>query len=260
MNKVVGLLVLIALLAAPLAALAADATVYADFMSRYISKGQVGGEDPVFQPGLDVSSDWGLTFSLWGSMDLADDDKSWYPDSKGKWGEWDIGASWTTPFEDWPVAATIGATYFVYPQDEESDGNYEIYAKVAATSILLNPTLGIYYDCRDSEDWYGLFSLGHSFDLSDTILSGLSLDLGGTVGYGARYYAQAAFSDDCSAGFTHVEVSAALNYAVTDNISVGLKGIFSSIIDSDMRDGVDADERDIDPDNFYGGFNVSYNF
>ena len=57
------------------------------------------------------------------------------------------------------------------------------------------------------------------------------------------------------AAFTHAQFDAALSCALTDKASVALKGAFSTLLDGDLRDDVDAD-RDI----FFGGVNASYSF
>lgn len=115
MKKLV-LLILAASAAMPLAASAADASVYADVLSAYVYRGVVGNDEAVFQPGLDVAGPFGLGYSLWASMNLTDADSPWYPDTFGKWGEVDMGLNWSAPLEG-PVGLTVGATYFLYPQD-----------------------------------------------------------------------------------------------------------------------------------------------
>lgn len=163
MKKLV-LLILAASAAMPLAASAADASVYADVLSAYVYRGVVGNDEAVFQPGLDVAGPFGLGYSLWASMNLTDADSPWYPDTFGKWGEVDMGLNWSAPLEG-PVGLTVGATYFLYPQDGsevlvddetgeplvDADGNvqvskapaddgYELYVELAAADVPLAPS------------------------------------------------------------------------------------------------------------------------
>ena len=79
MKKMIALLILAALAATPVAALAADAFVYADVLSAYVYNGQVGNDEAVFQPGLDVAGPLGLGYSLWANMDLTDSERSGRP-------------------------------------------------------------------------------------------------------------------------------------------------------------------------------------
>jgi hypothetical protein len=64
-NEKLALLILAAIAALPLAASAADANAYADVLSAYVYRGQIGNDEAVFQPGLDVAGPLGLGYSFW---------------------------------------------------------------------------------------------------------------------------------------------------------------------------------------------------
>ncbi|NLB58657.1 MAG: hypothetical protein GX805_09385 [Gammaproteobacteria bacterium] len=280
MKKLIAL-ALLAALAVPAAALAADAEVYAEVLSAYVYRGAVGNDEAVFQPGLDVAGPFGLGFSLWSSMNLTDNESAWYPDTAGKWGELNLALNWTLPWEG-PVSLTVGGTYFVYPQDaseivtdEETgemvldddgvalvtdapaDDGYEVYVELAAEDLLLSPTLTLCHDLANTDDWIVLLGIGHSLDL---IEDKLSLDLGATVGFAGEYYVADNYGGDSGSAWSHVELDAGLNYAVTETLSVGLKAAFSSILDSDVRDDIDAEGYYPEKDLFYGGLTASYSF
>ena len=280
MKKLIAL-ALLAALAAPAAVLAADAEVYAEVLSAYVYRGAVGNDEAVFQPGLDVTGPFGLGFSLWSSMNLTDNESPWYPDTAGKWGELNLGLNWTLPLEG-PVSVTVGGTYFVYPQDaseivtdEETgemvldddglalvtdapaDDGYEVYVELAAEDLLLSPTLTLCHDLANTDDWIVLLGIGHSLDL---IEDKLSLDLGATVGFAGEYYVADNYGGDAGSAWSHVQLDAGLNYAVTETLSVGLKASFSSILDSDVRDDIDAEGYYPEKDLFYGGLTASYSF
>lgn len=280
MKKLIAL-ALLAALAAPAAVLAADAEVYAEVLSAYVYRGAVGNDEAVFQPGLDVTGPFGLGFSLWSSMNLTDNESPWYPDTAGKWGELNLGLNWTLPWEG-PVSVTVGGTYFVYPQDaseivtdEETgemvlddeglalvtdapaDDGYEVYVELAAEDLLLSPTLTLCHDLANTDDWIVLLGIGHSLDL---IEDKLSLDLGATVGFAGEYYVADNYGGDAGSAWSHVELDAGLNYAVTETLSVGLKAAVSSILDSDVRDDIDAEGYYPEKDLFYGGLTASYSF
>ena len=271
MKKYLALSILAALAATPMAASAAEGSVYADVLSAYVFNGQVGNDEGVFQPGLDVAGPLGLGFSLWANMDLTDDDCSWYPDTAGEWNEIDLGVNWTLPVEG-PVSLTLGSTYYAYPQASSSvtlaedgtataseapaDGSYEVYAKVGATDCPLTPAIKACHDMDNQDDWITLFSIGHGFDLMDKV----SLTLGATLGYAGEYYVESNYGSDAGASFTHAQFDAVLSYAMTEQASVGLKGSFSSIIDSDMRDDIEDGDVYPDVDIFYGGVTASYSF
>lgn len=275
MKKIVALFAFAAVAATPLATLAAEASVYADVLSAYVFRGQVGNEEAVFQPGLDVAGPLGLGYSFWANMNLTHADEEacpWYPDTAGEWSELNLGLNWTTPWKG-PVSLTLGGIYYVYPQDSSdlveladgtyetssapADGAYEAYAEVAADT-LLQPTLRFCHDLANQDDWCLLFSLGHSFELTDK----LSLDLGATLGYAGKYYVSDNYDEsDAGAAFTHVQADAGLNFALTEQASVGLKGSYSSILDGDIRDDIKAADGGYpEVDIFYGGVTASYSF
>lgn len=271
MKKTIALCLLAAVAAMPAAASAAEASVYADVLSAYVYRGVVGNDEAVFQPGLDVAGPLGLGASLWGSMNLTDNDSAWYPDSQGDWGELNVGLNWTCPAEG-PVSLTLGGIYFVYPQDSSSaevledgslevskapaDGSYEVFAKLAATELLLQPTLGFYHDLDNTDDWIAMLSIGHGFEISEKI----SLDLGASVGYAGKYYIADNYASGTGSAFSHGQLDAVLGYALSEQASLALKASFSSILESDVRDDIKAADAYPEVDIIYGGINASYSF
>ena len=279
MKKILVLSLLAAFAALPLAAAAAEASAYADVLSAYVYRGQVGNDEAVFQPGLDVSGPLGLGATFWGSMNLTDNQSVWYPDSAGEWGEYNLGLNWTCPGEG-PVTLSLGGLTFVYPQDSSevetddagaavlgddglpvvskspADGGYEVFVEAAAENVILQPTVRFCHDLDNTDDWIALLSISHSLPVSDA----LSLDLGATLGYAGDYYVETNYGSDAGAAFTHAQFDAGLNYALTEKASVGLKGSFSTILDGDVRDDIDANDVYPETDIFYGGVTASYSF
>ena len=277
--KKLALSILAALAAMPLVASAADATLYADVMSAYVYRGVVGNDQAVFQPGLDVAGPYGFGYSLWANMNLTDAESAWYPDTFGKWGEVDLGLNWTCPAEGL-VGLTVGATYFLYPQDSsevladeatgeplvDAEGNvrvsaapaddgYELYAEFSA-DVPLAPSLKLCHDLENGDDWIIIAGIGHTFGLTDE----LTLDLGASLGYAGKYYVASNYGSDTGDALSHAQVDAALNYAVSETVSVGLKGSVSTLLDADLRDDVDAEGYYPETDIFFGGVSASYSF
>ena len=59
---------------------------------------------------------------------------------------------------------------------------------------------------------------------------------------------------------THAQFDAGLNYAVSETLSLGLKGSYSALLDSDLRDDVDEGGYYPETDLFFGGVTASYTF
>ena len=278
--KKLALSILAALVAMPLAASAAEANVYADVLSAYVYRGMVGNDEAVFQPGLDVAGPLGLGYSLWANMNLTDVESALYPDTFGKWGEINLGLNWTAPLEG-PVSLTVGATYFIYPQDGSevlvddetgeplvddegavrvseapADDGYELYAELAAEDLPLAPSIRVCHDLGNGDDWALLFAIAHSIGLTDA----LSLDLGASLGYAGRYYVGDNFDSDTGDALTHAQLDAGLNYAFSETLSLGLKGSYSTLLDADLRDDVDEGGYYPETDIFFGGVTASYTF
>ncbi len=266
------LLSIIGLCALPLLASAADANLELKVLSAYVSDGQVGNDEAVFQPSLDVAGPFGFGFNLWANMDLTDSARSWWPNSGGEWSELNLELNWTAPLEG-PVALTLGGIYFAYPQQASevsfeddraeaivqphpADGGYELYVQVAAEDVLLAPSAQFYHALGNTDDWHAELSIGHSLELTDA----LSLDLTAILGLAGKYYVENNFGSAAGNAITHAQFEATLNYALSESITLGLNGAFMTILDGDIRD--DVKESDLYPevDIFFGGVTASYTF
>ena len=269
--KKLALSILAALVAMPLAASAAEANVYADVLSAYVYRGVVGNDEAVFQPGLDVAGPFGFGYSLWANMDLTDNPASTAPNSAGEWSEVDLGLNWTAPGVG-PLTFSAGGLYYIYPQSSSTvatnddgtvaavsqapaDGSYQVFAKAAA-DLPLAPAVKFCHELDNTDDWIVLFTVGHGFDLMDK----LALNLGAVLGFAGDYYVESNYGSGTGAAFTHAQFDAALSYALTEKASVALKGSFSTLLDGDLRDDVDAGGVYADSDVFFGGVNASYSF
>lgn len=272
MKKMMALLILAVVAAAPVSALAADGSAYADVLSAYVYNGLVYNDEAVFQPGLDVAGPLGLGYSLWANMDLTDNPASTAPNTSGEWSEIDLGLNWTAPSVG-PLTLSVGGLYYVYPQSGSTvatnddgtvasvsrapaDGSYQVFAKAAANDVLLAPAIKFCHEMDNTDDWIILFTVAHSFGLTDA----LSLNLGAVLGFAGDYYVESNYGSDAGAAFTHAQFDAVLSYALTEKASVGLKGSFSTLLDGDVRDDVDAAGVYPDTDIFFGGVTASYSF
>ena len=265
MKKTMALL-LLAAVAAPASARAAEGSIYADVLSAYVYNGLQYNDEAVFQPGLDVAGPFGFGYSLWANMDLTDNPASTAPNTSGEWSEVDLSLNWTAPSVG-PLTSSAGGLYYIYPQSSSTvatnddgtvaavstapaDGSYQVFAKLAA-DLPLAPAVKFYHELDNTDDWIVLVTVGHGFDLTDK----LALNLGAVLGFAGDYYVESNYGSGTGAAFTHAQFDAALSCALTDKASVALKGAFSTLLDGDLRDDVDAD-RDI----FFGGVNASYSF
>ena len=164
-NLILGLMILV--LAAPLAALAAEETTTANaqkqeekdkgwsvdltlpLYSKYLSRGALTVDDPVLQPGMTVAG-YGLTFNVWGNYNLTDKIKR-----KNKFTEVDLTAEYA--FEAGDFSFPVGVIHYLFPNMTQPNTT-EVYAGVTYTA-LVTPSLKVYQDVGDVHGQLVAFTL-----------------------------------------------------------------------------------------------------
>lgn len=105
-------------------------------------------------------------------------------------------------------------------------------------SILFSPTFTIWWDWDAAEEdgLYYTLDISHSFDLGQWVPN-TALNLGALVAYNQHTdYAVGDFG-----GFHNYELSASLDYALTDQLTLSPIVIFSSPISSAAKDLIDTE-------------------
>lgn len=239
------------------------ASLSADVFSAYVSRGQVWNDEPVFQPNFWVGLPYGLEFNLWGTMDLTDSDGSCYPDSGMKWSEFDLEPSINLPIPGVDVA--LGAIYFAYPLDVDND--HDVYVKVSKEvavndDFTVTPSLKFEHRCAHSDDWFIIAKVSPKYALTEKLSLGTDVE----VGYAGADYVGGSYGSKNEAAFSHAQVVASLGYAITDKLSAAVKGGYSTIIDSDMRDDMSARDEETGKKPYpqidigFGGLYFNYDF
>lgn len=201
---------------APVAAQAieASADAYVSVASVYVWRGFNLSEDDAFvvQPGADVSIG-NFTVSWWGNMSEND----------GNMNEVDLTLDYSF---DLGELFSVSVGNILYDVDGLADTN-EVYLGVTLNT-LLSPALTVYYDYDEFETVYTTLGISHGFDLSDA----LALSLGATVGY---------YSDDTKGfgttedWFHNFDMTAGLDYAVSDQITVGVSALYTLAMSDDAK-------------------------
>ena len=113
--------------------------------------------------------------------------------------------------------------------------------EVITLSVLLSPTVSVYYDIDEVNGLYATFGVSHSFPLGE-VVKGISpsLDLSGSVGYGSSNYNEGYFGVH-SSGFVDLLLTAGLAIPIDEHLSVGPFVSFSQVLDSKLRDAVEDD-------------------
>lgn len=227
-----------------------DATV--DLYSAYVWRGLVVNDRPVWQPAGTISYDTGdygtVSAGAWANFDITD--RNGYR-SGGGLNEIDYSASYAIDVSDFTLEA--GHIWYTFPKSGGQDyfsSTREVYGSVAYNNDIVTPSLALYYDYAEYDGYYGLAALNKEFALTDQLTLGLDLSLGaGDDDYMAYFGADDAGLMDFNAG-------AYVSYTLTDNLSVGAKVVWTSLVDSDARDN----EAGWDEDLLWGGLNLAASF
>ncbi|MBN2331658.1 MAG: MipA/OmpV family protein [Deltaproteobacteria bacterium] len=236
-------------------AVSLDAEVLA--VSKYIWRGLEVNEEFVLQPSL-TAGYGGFSFNIWGNMDLTSfgEDECVYTsgcdDRSGQFTEIDLTMDYTHSWDAFTLG--VGIIAYEFPNWEASEDTHEFYVS-GAVDTLLQPSLTIYYDFDEVEGLYASFGIGHSFAINEK----LALDLSASVGYADGDYNEAYFGVDDS-GFVDLSVGVSLAIPVGDMVTITPMLSYTSLINSDLRDAVEAGECCNNEDNFYGGIAIAVSF
>lgn len=237
--------------ASPDAGLSFEATL--DIYSAYVWRGVVVNDRPVWQPGGTVSYATGEygTFSagVWANFDITD--RNGFR-SGGGLNEIDYTLSYAIDVEDFSLEA--GHIWYTFPKVNGKDylgSTREVYGSVAYNNDIVTPSLAVYYDYAAVEGFYGVAALNKEFALSDQLTLGVDLSLGA----GDDDYMNAYFGED-SFGLADFTAGVYASFALTDNLAVGARLAWTSLVDSGARDNELYWKEDI----LWGGINLSAAF
>ncbi|HOW98952.1 MAG TPA: TorF family putative porin [Kiritimatiellia bacterium] len=235
----------------------AEASLDLSLNSHYIWRGQVLNDEPVFQPSLTVSGPCGLSFNTWANMDVTDN-----LDNQGEFNEVDLTVSYSHNLCE-KVSLEVGIVDYVLKTAENTG---ELYL-VAGADVLLSPTVRLYYDFDEVQDFYAQLAVGHSMAFLE---EKLSLDLGASLGFGGSDYNEYYFTFtpaegeegeaivNDSAALNDLNLSAGLTYAFSETLSLAGNVQYVALLDSDIEDAAEAVYGEKDA--VYGGVTLSRSF
>lgn len=238
---VVGIVLILALMAANSTVLAADVTggAYAGIYDKYLWRGfNLSGSQPVAQAGLDLSLG-GATLSYWGNLQLSSADAAGL--NAGEATEHDLILDYSFDLNEL-VSVSVGNIFYIL---DDLDDTHEAYLSVALNTIL-EPAVTVYYDWdeADEDGLYFTAAVSHSYELSNVA----SLSLGALIGYNQESdYAVGNYS-----GWHNYELSAAVDYAINDQVTITPSLLYSSGISDEAKNLIDSE--------VVGGLTVAMSF
>jgi uncharacterized protein (TIGR02001 family) len=222
-----------ALLAAPAAIAAVEVRYEATLLSQYVWRGITLTDGPVLQPSVTISHDGGLSFEVWGNVDLADEnDTPWEVnearlvlDYRRRIGGVDLGA---------------GLIEYLFP-NTPFPGTREAYLRFGIEAIVA-PELELYYDFDEIDGAYARLAFTYVRELNASWRFALVASVG---------YADAAFAIGGRAGFHDGGVEARLERSA---------GAFVFGLRAGWTDALDAEVLPEQPTSAWGGVSLGYRF
>jgi len=155
----------------------------ADFVSKYIWRGQNLVDDPVFQPSVTVSYDK-LTATIWGNLELTN-----INGNSGEFSEVEYSLDYLS---DLPgikgIGYSVGIIYYDFPGTDTKDTT-EVYGGLNF-DLPLEPSVTIYHDVDEADGSYISLAASHSIEKIIEISPEvpLGLDIGISIGWGSGSY------------------------------------------------------------------------
>ena len=209
-----------------------------DFFSKYVWRGQNLVDDWVLQPGANVSYR-GITASVWGNLDLTDENYH-----KGEFSEVDLSLDYSgqVPGAD-ILSYSLGVIYYDFPISGAGDDTWEVYWGFGL-DVLVSPSVTVYHDVDEAEGTYVSFGVGHSFE--NVVELGpdtwLGVDLSAGIGWGSGGYNKFYWGPD-SGELNDLMLSAAFpfevaGFAVTPSVN------YVTLMSDDIRSPNTYDSND----------------
>jgi hypothetical protein len=221
-------------------------------LSSYVWRGQTLSDRRVLQPSLTAAKS-GFALNTWANYNL---DGAY----QGDFSEVDLTASYSKSVG--PVALGAGVVQYLFPNqtlavDDGEDiaypGTAEVYGSAGLPDVPLAPALTVYYDVDEIDGFYGVFAVGHAFELADKVSLAASASLGAADSdYNQGYFGVGdAALNDLTAGL-------ALPIAVMENLTLKPSISYVYLPDSDIRDAAKAVYGE--DDRWVGSLVASYTF
>lgn len=232
-----------------------DIELTADFMGKYIWRGQNVTDDPVFQPGFSFSKD-GLTASLWGNLELTN-----VNDKSGDFSELDYILDYSSDLSNVEgVGYSIGMIYYDFPS-RASDGSktpdtVEVYWGLNF-DLPLNPSITVYHDIDEAEGSYVSLAFEHSIEKVAELSPNLpvGIEIGANLGWGSGSYNKYYWGTDQNK-LQDLAFSVAFPMEMADwKVAPSLN--YVTLVSDDIRD---TDVYGTDSDFFFAGLSLSKKF
>lgn len=243
-----------------------------EFATKFVHRGMVNVDKPVFQPSLSVSlpteNGDNVSFVARGNMDLQNDNgQAWFPNGHaGRFSQIDFVGTYSHQLtEDINIRGGLFSYNLPNGQEfpklrdgsgpgEERGGTTEVFVVASANVLEATPYVSWHYDFDEVRGAYYRVGITESFEINDQ----WNIVVDGSLGYASSAQADWIFDLDTS-GFSDLRGFLKLNYFYDNRttISAGVHG--STLVSSELRDwSTNIGEIDTDPIWFTLGVNWSF--
>ncbi|MCK5707274.1 MAG: MipA/OmpV family protein [Candidatus Aureabacteria bacterium] len=221
-----------------------EITIDAGIQSKYIWRGLVPTDGPVFQTSINYENK-GFTINAWGNMDLDDANAL-----KNEFSELDLTLEYAWSYQEFDLSA--GIIIYSFPNSAVNDSG-EFYFGIVG-NYKLSPSLTLYYDYEEGSGLYASFDISHTcphFRISDSATGEVVFDAG--IGWADSNMTNFMFGLDESA-LSDLHLGLSVPIALSESWTIEPSVIGSFLLDSDVKDLAD------NKSNASIGINVSYVF
>jgi hypothetical protein len=225
------------------------------FASAYVFRGVPQVDAFVLQPDVSValptSRNGTASLLAWGNVDLESDsgDAVLPGGNSGSFTEIDIVPEYAWTSGDLAFAA--GFIDYNFPAGGKS--TREAYFSVSGGLLGMAATATAYYDFDQVEGLYVSGGLSKTFELAESTTA----DVGGSLAIADDDQGRVYFNAD-ETGLADVLLSAGVSHAIDEHTSLFARVSFSTLVDGDYRDGVDA--LGIEADNAWLSVGIGWAF
>ncbi|MCX7804467.1 MAG: hypothetical protein N3A38_04670 [Planctomycetota bacterium] len=243
-----------------------SASVEASFLTKYVRRGIVVSPEYVAQPSAFLSYR-GLSASVWANMDLTDENCA-----EREITEIDYTLEYSGAWKK--LNYSLGVTHYTRPDigaHTDEPATTEAHAAIGL-DVMANPRLKVFQDINQVKGTYVGFSMYTEEEFWRPVdWAGLSLGLGGSVGWGSHshnafYYYRGDMmgwgtpkhektrKENARAAFTDLQLTASLPLKIGSYITIKPVFHWSTLLDKRIRHAMRHD------DNIFGGISLSVGF
>lgn len=219
----------------------------ATYVSKYVWRGIQQTTDYSYEPSLTFSHPSGLSYNIWANYNSS-------ANSAHSNQIIEVDHTFNYAYSYKKISMNSGLIHYMFPNTTSPDTT-ELYTSFGFSGFL-SPTVSVNYDFDKGKGAY--FNFGGSYNYALPWKSAKTLALSAKVGYATASEDKYLYFGTDKSAFTDYLITASVPFTVGKEISIVPSLNYAGLINSQIKDNVEA--QGLDADNFYGGLTASYSF